>query len=414
MTQRNQTKWKRRSVRAGAAVLIAVLTALSTGAGVFAAEKTETSAAAGIQQRTDTGIASVRVLKVENGRLYAEGDVIGNDGVVTASLHEAGNGYIASSPAVKCTGKAFSLSFNLIRGELEDGSYYVVFGEIENTGISVRDLWSTGYKVSFEAKDNQVLDTWKGGAGGGKTPSASAGDEGKKPPELKEPQNTEQQKEQQGQEPQEIPEEQGTPAETSPVSDISGHWAEKDIRSLKEAGILSGYEDGSFHPEKTITRAEFAQAAAAAFGVRYEGGAEGRAAETGEAAVQSAGRFTDVSRDDWYWEAVAALAERGIVSGVSETSFAPEEAISREQMTVILFNAAKDKQMDLAIKRDNTTFTDDSDISDYAKEAVRTMYQAGLISGVGAEEGNRFLPQEGAARAEVAALVNKLLNQMKK
>lgn len=182
------------------------------------------------------------------------------------------------------------------------------------------------------------------------------------------------------------------------IGDINGHWAEADIRALIDKKIVSGYKDGTFRPDDKVTRAEFAQIVKTAFHI-------GR---TKELTI-----FQDVKKENWYYDAVAALYENKIVSGTGATEFSPDATISREQMAVILFNMTSATNMDLAIIREYIPFLDDSGISDYAKEAVKTMYQTEIINGVKdiKMQAYRFMPLEGATRAEVAAIINKLLNQ---
>jgi hypothetical protein len=93
------------------------------------------------------------------------------------------------------------------------------------------------------------------------------------------------------------------------------------------------------------------------------------------------------------------------VSGVGGNNFAPDSDITREQMAAILAGYARFMDIDLSKKR-NGVFTDETDISEWAKEAVNAMYAAGILSG---KPGNRFDPKGTATRAEVAAMLHRFI-----
>ena len=92
---------------------------------------------------------------------------------------------------------------------------------------------------------------------------------------------------------------------------------------FSEQGIINGYGDSTFRPQNNITRAEFVTIIVNAF-------------LTGEPSGEAV--FTDVYEDAWYFDAVMLAFEKGIIKGVSETEFMPEENIRRQDMAVILKN----------------------------------------------------------------------------
>ena len=115
------------------------------------------------------------------------------------------------------------------------------------------------------------------------------------------------------------------------------------------------------------------------------------------------GAFHDVASDTYYAKAVAWAAENGIVKGVSEDSFAPNASITREQLAAILYRYANYKKMD-------TTqggmalheFDDENAISEYAKDAMEWAVNVGLLKGVGEA---KLSPQGTATRAQVATML---------
>ena len=180
-------------------------------------------------------------------------------------------------------------------------------------------------------------------------------------------------------------------------TDTAGHWGEDAVSEMASRGIVKGYEDGSFHPDESIKRAEFCQMIANAFDYQRS------------ASVPHP--FSDVGEGDWYYDAVNALYGRGIVAGTSADRFDPDENITREQMAVILHHTALDRELSMDSLREYVTFSDDQAVSGYARKAIEAMYKAEFISGVkNAEtEGYRFEPQQNATRAEAVSVVLKLL-----
>ena len=100
----------------------------------------------------------------------------------------------------------------------------------------------------------------------------------------------------------------------------SDAWYNNAVSTLSGMGILGGYEDGSFRPNASITRAEFVAIATRFFdySARYEGG------------------FTDVSYGDWYADCVQASADMGLVNGYEDGSFRPNASITRAEACAIV------------------------------------------------------------------------------
>ena len=97
------------------------------------------------------------------------------------------------------------------------------------------------------------------------------------------------------------------------------------------------------------------------------------------------------------------LASNGVIKGIDENNFGAGINITRQDMAVIILRAAQAKGIDLTPVREYAGFDDEADIADYAKEAVKTLYEAGIING----RGNSFEPNENASRAESVYIIFK-------
>ena len=113
--------------------------------------------------------------------------------------------------------------------------------------------------------------------------------------------------------------------------------------------------------------------------------------------------FTDINDDAWYAEAVKALYANKLISGISEVSFGVGGKITRQDAAVILYNAIKNK---LAIGYSGKDFNDSASIADYAKTAVSAMSFAGIINGY---DDNTFGSQKEITRREAAIVLYRAL-----
>jgi hypothetical protein len=112
--------------------------------------------------------------------------------------------------------------------------------------------------------------------------------------------------------------------------------------------------------------------------------------------------FEDVGRNEWYTEAVAWASANGIVNGFSETEFAPNVSITREQMAAMLYRYAAFKGLEVNARADLSIYADADQISDYAKDAMSWAVAYGFIQGMTA---NTLAPQGTATRAQVATIL---------
>ena len=175
-------------------------------------------------------------------------------------------------------------------------------------------------------------------------------------------------------------------------TDITGHWAADNILFAASRGLLSGTSDTTFSPDTGMTRGMFVTAL-------------GRLAGINPDSYQT-GKFTDVKADAYYAPYVNWAAQTGIVEGITATTFAPDTNINREQMAVIMKNYAAKLGYDLPQTLKAVTFADNTQISSWAKDAVKSMQQAGILAG---KNENKFDPKGTATRAEVATVLRRFV-----
>ena len=175
-------------------------------------------------------------------------------------------------------------------------------------------------------------------------------------------------------------------------TDIHNHWAADNILFAASRGLLSGTSDTTFSPGAGMTRGMFVTALGRLAGINSDS--------------YKTGKFTDVKADAYYAPYVNWAAQNGIVTGVTATNFAPDTNINREQMAVIMKNYAAKLGYDLPQTLKAVTFADNTQISSWAKDAVKSMQQAGILAG---KNGNKFDPKGTATRAEVATVLRQFV-----
>ena len=184
----------------------------------------------------------------------------------------------------------------------------------------------------------------------------------------------------------------GYDAKMPAFTDIENHWAKDNILFVVSRGLLNGTSETTFSPNTGMTRGMFVTAL-------------GRLAGVDPADYQT-GKFTDVKADAYYAPYVNWAAKTGIVSGTTDTTFAPDTNINREQMAVIMKNYAVKLGYTVPKALEAVTFADNASISSWAKEAVKSMQQAGILAG---KTNNRFDPAGTATRAEVATVLRRFV-----
>ena len=175
------------------------------------------------------------------------------------------------------------------------------------------------------------------------------------------------------------------PAEEWNFSDLNGYeWASESIYALTQKGVISKSEDKMFRPAANVTRAEFAKMIALSFGLTASGNEE---------------VFDDVAADDWYFDYIMALYENKIVYGMTENHFGADEAITRQDVCVIL---SRIKGNNEGMNIDGSSLTDIASAADYAQDAIIFLNNKGYINGY--DDGS-FRPYNNTARAEAAKLI---------
>lgn len=180
--------------------------------------------------------------------------------------------------------------------------------------------------------------------------------------------------------------------------DLENHWAKTYVNDLGSRMVITGFDDGQFYPEKSITRAEFAAIAVRALGLKP---------------VSGQSPFTDVKASDWYGSAVLTAYEFGLINGFDDGTFRPAASITREQAMVILANAMKLTDLyesvdDAASDSALHPFSDEGDVSAWAKEAFAAGIEADIIAGRSADT---LAPKADISRAEAAKIMYRLLQQ---
>ncbi|WP_173220626.1 S-layer homology domain-containing protein [Paenibacillus alba] len=188
----------------------------------------------------------------------------------------------------------------------------------------------------------------------------------------------------------------GVVSSTKTFDDIQGHWAKSDIELLASKLVVSGATDKDFAPDHAITRAEFASLLIRALAL---------------SADASAASFKDVQATDWYAGSIGAAVKSKLVSGYEDGTFKPNAQITREQMAVMVAKAlsAAGLTVDSSDELLNK-FTDNSQISDWAKASVAQSVKAGIISGM---TDTTFVASANASRAQAVVMLKRLLQYAK-
>jgi len=184
----------------------------------------------------------------------------------------------------------------------------------------------------------------------------------------------------------------GYTAPTAKFTDISTHWAKESVDYVVGRGLLSGTSDTAFSPNSAMTRGMLVTALGRLAGV--------------DTKAYMGNSFTDVNADSAYRPYIEWAYSKSIIQGIGGSQFAPDRAITREEIAVIFANYAKATGYTLPITREATTYADASSIGSAYKDAVKAMQQAGIMMG-GSD--NKFNPKGNATRAEVSSMLNRYI-----
>ena len=178
-------------------------------------------------------------------------------------------------------------------------------------------------------------------------------------------------------------------------ADVAHHWSRDAVNDMASRMVVNGTGEGTFSPDKSVTRAELAAIMVRALGLSDKGGTA---------------PFKDVRESDWFAGAVAKAHEYGLISGYEDGTFRPNETITRQEAVVILHRAMKWTGLSVdgtGIDRTLARFADANEVADWAKDAFAALVHLGLVQGSDAG----LNPQGKLTRAEAAALVHRLLKK---
>lgn len=177
------------------------------------------------------------------------------------------------------------------------------------------------------------------------------------------------------------------------AQELNGYWAENEIKSLIEDGIVKGNSNGTLDLEIPVTRAEFVTLLICTLGI---------------APKTYSNEFKDVSADAWYADNIAAAAEHGLIEGYDGYA-APQDKITREEMAKILVSAYQSEHLDWNIPIDGVSkYTDQDEISSWAAPYVAAATELGILTGM--EDGS-FRPKEPVIRGQSFVVMYRLINQ---
>ncbi len=170
-------------------------------------------------------------------------------------------------------------------------------------------------------------------------------------------------------------------------SDIESHWAKAAMQEFIDAGYINGIGNGTYKPDGTMTRAQFA--AILNRMLRY----------TAESSDIS--KYSDVSASAWYRSDMAKALEAGYMSGTSDETMSPETAVTREQAFVMI---ARILGLDTSDTSSLEAFSDAAEISDWAKGSAAALVKAGYVSG---DDNKKINPKKPMTRAEGVTILSR-------
>ena len=178
--------------------------------------------------------------------------------------------------------------------------------------------------------------------------------------------------------------------EPLPFDDVDdGDWFADAVRFVYENGMMNGTGDTAFSPNMTTSRGMIVT-------VLWR--------QAGSPVVNYAMDFDDVNPAAWYGEAIRWAASEGIVGGYGNGQFGPDDPITREQLSVILYRYAAYAGYDVTERADLSGFSDAADASSYALDALAWANAAGIVNGT---SGTTLDPQGSAVRAQAAAMLQR-------
>lgn len=170
-----------------------------------------------------------------------------------------------------------------------------------------------------------------------------------------------------------------------------GTWAANAVDFAYHFGLVNGTGEDTFSPSSNMTRAQLVT-------VLYRA--------VGSPTMTITTNFEDLDVGAYYYSAVVWANFHGIVNGTSDTTFSPNDFITREQLAAILHRYARAYGRDLSHTGDLSAFTDQNLVSEYAREAMTWAVDKGILTGVGS---STLAPQGKATRAQVVVMLHRYL-----
>lgn len=184
----------------------------------------------------------------------------------------------------------------------------------------------------------------------------------------------------------------GYTAPSAKFTDIGTHWSKEAIDYVVGRGLLSGTSKTTFAPDTAMTRGMLVTALGRLAGMDVK--------------AYTTNSFTDVKADSAFRPYIEWAYKNGVVQGIGNQQFAPDRAITREEIAIIFANYAKATGYKLPVTREATAYTDASSIGSVYQTAVTAMQQAGIMMG---GTNNRFSPKSNATRAEVSSMLHRYI-----
>ncbi len=165
-------------------------------------------------------------------------------------------------------------------------------------------------------------------------------------------------------------------------------WSEDSIEAVKDAGVMTGYADGTFRPESPINRAE-------ALTILF------RTKNMDIGDTEYVRNFSDVPRDAWFADAVNTAVAEGWINGYEDGSFRPENPINNAEWATLLQRA-----FSIESDEDNVPSFSDVPARIWFGDPVAAMYANGLIR---TDRSSFFHPEAGVTRASAAWTISMVL-----
>lgn len=173
-------------------------------------------------------------------------------------------------------------------------------------------------------------------------------------------------------------------------NDVKGHYFEKDLTTLIDNGLLTGFEDGSYRPDSYLTRAELTAMLVRMLDLKQQ---------------SSTMTFKDVKKGSWYEPYIQNAASNNLINGFEDQTFRPNEAITREQMSAMFSRTLQ--HLSIQSFQQSLLFKDKSKINSIYIKEIESLVFLGIIAH---KEGIDFRPKDKVTRGEASAFLNRTQN----